>query len=316
MTALAREPLSAAIDLGTNTFLMLVGRIDARGALEVFEDLCRTPRLGAGLARTGALAEDAIERGLLTLEEFRARIDALAIAEERLRVVGTAALRRASNAARFIARAEARCRLRVEVLDEDDEARLGYSAVTAEGASAESVIVDIGGGSTEVVAGGGRTRVSVPLGAVVATERWHSEFDAAVWRDADWAELEREIERAYQALPRGAAAQAQGLVIVLGGTGANLACLELALEGFDPLAGEGREFDVHKVPVWAERLRRLDAAARLRLPIERERASILPAGLACLAGALAALGASRLRVTGRGLRYGVLRELAGRRSES
>ena len=295
---------------------MLVGRADARGALEVLEDLCRTPRLGAGLARTGAIAEDALERGLVVLEEFRARLDALRIAEERVRVVGTAALRRASNAARFIALAEARCRLRVEVLDEDDEARLGYAAVRAEGASAQSVIVDIGGGSTEVVAGGGRTRVSVPIGAVVATERWHSGSDAEAWSDANWVELERQIERAYQALPRGAASQAEGQVIVLGGTGANLACLELGLDGFDPRAGEGREFDVQEVPAWAERLRRLDAAARLRLPIERERAAILPAGLACLAGALKALGASRLRVTGRGLRYGVLRELAGRRSEN
>lgn len=315
MTQLAREPLNAAVDLGTNTFLMLVAHADARGNLEIVEDLCRTPRLGAGLASSGALAQDSIERGLVVLEEFRSRLDVLGVGADRVRVVGTAALRRASNAARFIALARERCRMSVEVLSEHDEARLGYAAVTADGASAKSVIVDVGGGSTEVVADGGRTRASIPIGAVVLTERWQSRFDARAWGDADWRELELEIERACRGLPRGAATQDEGRAIVLGGTGANLACLELGLEHFDPGAGEGREFDTQKVPLWADRMRKLDGPARSRLPIETERAAILPAGLACLAGALSVLGADRMRVTGRGLRFGLLRELSRLRSE-
>jgi exopolyphosphatase / guanosine-5'-triphosphate,3'-diphosphate pyrophosphatase len=122
----------AAIDLGTNTFLMLVARRGERAHLEVELDLCRTPRLGQGLAATGALAPQAIERGLEVLREFAGELRRRHVAPDNARAVGTAALRRARNARTFVERALVETGIRVEVIAEEEEARLGYHAVVAE----------------------------------------------------------------------------------------------------------------------------------------------------------------------------------------
>jgi exopolyphosphatase/guanosine-5'-triphosphate,3'-diphosphate pyrophosphatase len=302
------EPLCAAIDLGTNTFLLLIGRAVGR-ELQVVEDRCRTPRLGAGLASRGRLSDEAMARGVEVLAEFAERLREAGIDSTRVRAVGTAALRRAANAAEFIALARARTGVAIAVIAEDEEARLGYAAAVGEGAPAGTVVVDVGGGSTEVVAGGGTARASAPIGAVVLTERWQRDLEGRAWSDAEWSAMAREIEAACSTFPAGAVSRAAAPLTVLGGTAANLACVESQLERFDPHAVEGWKLAARSAAEWAERLRRLDLARRLELPIEAERAAILPAGLACLAGVLARLGADEIRVTGRGLRYALLREL-------
>jgi exopolyphosphatase/guanosine-5'-triphosphate,3'-diphosphate pyrophosphatase len=101
--------------------------------------------------------------------------------------------------------------------------------------------------------------------------------------------------------------------VLLGGTALNLGCLELGLERFDHLRAEGLRVELGSAWRWAERLAALPLAGRMALPLEPERAAILPAGLACAAAALERLAPAGLRVSGRGLRFGVLRELAGRR---
>jgi exopolyphosphatase/pppGpp-phosphohydrolase len=99
------------------------------------------------------------------------------------------------------------------------------------------------------------------------------------------------------------------MAVILGGTAVNLACLELGLARFDPLAAEGARLPVDCARRWAERLAALPMADRLRLPIEPERAAILPEGLLCLAAAVERLEPISLRVSGRGLRYGLARSL-------
>ncbi len=299
----------AALDLGTNTFLLLIARTGADGRIEVLDDQCRTPRIGAGLATTGALSAEGMQRGLDVLAEFRERLRSADLDAARIRVVGTAALRRARNAAEFIAAARERTGLAIEVLSEEEEARVGFAAATAERDAASVRVVDVGGGSTQITADGGRSRVSAPVGAVVLTERWHGGLDAAAWSDASWSAMQNDVRRACSVFPARERASEVDDVIVLGGTGANLACLELGLRAFEPAAVEGTVIAVPQVAHWAERLRMLDVPARLQLPIERERAQILPAGLACLTAALARLGAQRVTISGRGVRYGVAREL-------
>lgn len=293
---------------------MTIGRAGAAGELEVLEDLCRTPRLGAGLASSGALSPAAVERGLAVLAEFAARLRELGIGHERVRAVGTAALRRAANAREFVAAARERTGIAIEVIGGDEEARLGFAAVAAESASADLAIVDVGGGSTEVVCDRGRSRKSTPIGAVVLTERFLGERADLAWPDAQWSSLLREIELGCRELDERFGQPRDGRaveVVALGGTGANLACLVLSLSRFDVGAAEGRRLSTRDARRWSETLRALDVPERLRLGIERERAAILPAGLACLAGALDRGAVQEFRVTGHGLRYGVLRELVG-----
>jgi exopolyphosphatase/guanosine-5'-triphosphate,3'-diphosphate pyrophosphatase len=304
----------AAIDVGTNTVLMLVARRGADGGLEGLDDVCETPRLGAGLARTGRLDEAAVARTLDALGRCLARARELGVPAGSLRAVGTAALRRASDAGGFLARAQETLGLAIDVLPEEEEARLGYAAVVAGGAGADTLIVDVGGGSTEVVGDGGRLRLSAPVGAVVLTERFLGTEESAPLEPGGFAALREAVRAACERFPAGLA-RAEGAgqrdLVCLGGTASNLACLELGLPRFDPARAEGARVTADGARAAAERLQALSLDERLALPIEASRAAILPAGLACVAGALERLGAETARVSGRGLRYGVARELLG-----
>ncbi len=290
----------AALDVGTNTVLLLVARVDERGTLEVLEDHCRTPRLGEGLARTGAIAPAAAERALEALEGFARRLSELGQPRARTRAVGTAVLRRARNAAEFVQRVRERTGLAIEVLSEAEEAALGHLAVAGELAGARAAIVDVGGGSTEFSSADGAERLSIPIGAVVLSEG----YPAA----AQFAQLLAAADAAAQRFPeRGAAGEA---CVLLGGTALNLACLEQGGARFDPFWAEGRQVSAAGARRWAERLAGLSLGQRLELPIERERAAILPAGLACAAAALERLAPASVRASGRGLRFGVVRQLS------
>jgi exopolyphosphatase/guanosine-5'-triphosphate,3'-diphosphate pyrophosphatase len=289
----------AALDVGTNTVLLLVARSGPEGALEVLEDHCRTPRLGEGLARSGAIAPAAAERALEALEFFARRLAGLGHPPERTRAVGTAVLRRARNGADFLERVRARTGLAIEVLGEEEEARLAHLAVAGELAGARAAIVDVGGGSTEFSSADGALRLSIPVGAVVLCERFPEACDFP-------ALLAAAREAAERFPARGAAGEE---CVLLGGTALNLACLERGFERFDPLRAEGSRVAPEAAGRWAERLAGMPLERRLELPLERERAGILPAGLACAAAALERLAPMALRASGRGLRFGVIRDL-------
>lgn len=292
------EPVGA-IDLGTNTALLLIAQLDARGAFEIIEDHCRTPRLGERLAARGTLYPTAIERTLTALAFFADRVRAAHVDPSRTRVVSTAVLRRARDAEAFVSFARERTGFVIEIISGEEEARLGEIAVAAEGVTRDTVVIDVGGGSTEVSCAALELRRSLPIGAVVLSESASADHY-----------LERAAELARE-LPDGIAVGRA--VVVLGGTGVNLACLVQALARFDHERAEGTQVDASHARLWAEKLALLPLAARLELPIERERAAILPAGLSVLAAVVERLGGKTLRVTGRGLRFGVARELLARR---
>lgn len=317
----------AAIDVGTNTALLLIARLDAQGRFVVVEDHCRAPRLGEGVAASGVLSSAARERGLEVLHGFARRIAELSIPPSRLRAVGTAVFRRARDARAFVDDVARRTGLVVEIVSEEEEARLGEIAVAAEGVSRDTLVIDVGGGSTEIACPALGLRRSVPIGAVVLTETWLDAPDAA---DASAARILEGIEehavgkhRGFAALRDAAREAARAFpadvardrpVVCLGGTGVNLACLALGLERFDHERGEGASFPADRAAHFAARLASLPLAERRKLPIEADRATILPAGLSALAATAERLGAKSFRVTGRGLRFGVARELLADRN--
>ncbi len=300
----------AAIDLGTNTALCLVARVRADGGVETLEELCLTPRLGAGLAATGALDPAAIERALEALRTFAACIAAHGIAADRVRAVGTACLRRARDGRPFAERARNETGIALEIVSEEEEARLGERAIAAAGAGPDAVVIDVGGGSTEVACPDLGLRVSLPIGAVLATEAHATESSATeAQRAAAESALADDAARRARVLPARAAADRP--VWAIGGTAVNLGACARGLERFDPHAVEGVTVAASAVGELARRIARATPAERLRFPIEPTRADILPAGLAILDAVLDRLGAHELRVSGRGLRHGIVAELLG-----
>lgn len=307
----------AAFDLGTNTFLALVAELDERGALRVVGDAFVTPRLGAGLARTGRIEPAAMERGVAALRELSAFVATHGVTPADVHAVGTAVFRRAANSDEFVALARSACGLSIEVVSGELEAELSYtaavSALRAAGHDANVTagdvgVIDVGGGSTELIWNGGRSRVSADVGALVLSERHLGAGAESAWPDEAWREARAEIRSALERALAGAHPErdtARRSIVVLGGTAANLACLELGFERFEPQRSEGRVLTRAGAARWSETLRVMSSARRRELPIEPSRAAILPAGLACVELALDAFGAEEAKASGRGLRYGL-----------
>ncbi|MCY2960865.1 MAG: hypothetical protein NTY35_11920 [Planctomycetota bacterium] len=303
--ARAHEPV-AAIDLGTNTALLLVARGRADGSLETLEETCLTPRLGAGLAATGSLDAAASERAIEALRAFARTIARFEIPRARVRAVGTACLRRARDGRAFAARAASETGLQLEILSEEEEARLGEVAIESAGAGPDALVVDVGGGSTEIACRALGLRRSIPIGAVVLTETW---LAPGVPDEARWANLRAAAATEARAFPADAGVGRP--VWAIGGTAVNLGACAAGLARFDPRAVEGVQVPAARAGELATALALRSRADRLAFPIEAERADILPAGLATLAAVLERLGAAHVRVSGFGLRHGLAREALG-----
>jgi len=191
----------AVIDIGTNTLLLLI--VDDQ--MQPLVDLCRFGRLGKGLDATGRLAPDAIANSLEICREYRRVMDEHGV--ERPRVIATQAAREAHNAADFVVPAEQILRAPIEVIAGRREAELAATAVARtfpELAATRYLVVDVGGGSTELITVDAThvvSEVSVPIGAVRLTER-HLRHDPPT--AAEVASLAADIDRqlATLALPR------------------------------------------------------------------------------------------------------------------
>ncbi|MDF1798527.1 MAG: hypothetical protein P1V81_05085 [Planctomycetota bacterium] len=293
------EPVGV-IDLGTQSCLLLVGRRDG-DRLEVLEDRCELPALGEGLARSGRLSEVAMERALAVLGGFASRARELGCSS--VRAYGTAAMRRAENAAVLVAAARERHGLELVVVAPEREAALAWSAAAGPGGDPATRVIDVGGGSTEVAQGGGLERLSAPVGAVVLSE------DLGV--EASWEALVGAAREALRAAGGQLGPARRAPTVALGGSASNLGSMALGLAKFDHLAVEGAVVTAEQLAHFGASLAATPVAKRCEHPIEAARAAILPAGLACLAAATELLGAAELRVSGRGLRYALMAESLG-----
>ncbi len=144
----------AAVDLGSNSFHMVVARV-YHGQLAIVDRLKEMVRLAAGLRRDGTLARSSQEKALACLRRFGQRLRE--VHAHNVRVVGTNTLRKADHAEGFLAAAESALEHPVEIISGIEEARLIYSGVShsAQSPGGQRLVADIGGGSTELIIGEG-----------------------------------------------------------------------------------------------------------------------------------------------------------------
>jgi len=306
----------AALDVGTNSVLMLVAEPAPGGGPRRLFDRSHVTRLGEGLARSGRIGAAGEARTLEALREFARQARALGV--ERAAAVGTMCLRTAENAAGFMARARAESGFELEAISGQAEARLTFRGVTAElPARAERLaLLDPGGGSTEVTFGQGgaapriERQTSLDVGVVGLTERFLRADPVA---PAELAAL-----RAYLADEGYAGVRPErpfDLLVAVGGSATTLAAVELALEPYDPDRVHGLRLSRADLERLLARLVALPVAERARLPgLEPKRAEVLPAGAAILLALLDKLGADSLVVSDRGLRHGLWLERFGQQA--
>ena len=297
----------AAVDLGSNSFHMIVARLDESGTLSIIDRLRETVRLGGGLKESGKLSRESIENALGCTERFGQRIRALSRGD--VRVVGTNTLRVAKNAEQFLRAAEENFGHPIEVISGREEARLIYLGV-AHGRAARTgkrLVADIGGGSTELIIGEGKEserRESLYTGCVSASRKY---FDDGVISQKRMTRAIIDSELVFYPVAR---------YMRAGNWEEAVGCSGSIKSIRNIVQAEG----------WCESGITLDALYRLqnkmvkqgsveKLNLESlkpDRAPVLPGGVAILTAIFETLGISQMRVSDHALREGLLYDLVGR----
>lgn len=296
----------AVIDIGTNTLLLLIVDEDLKRVV----DLCRFGRLGKGLDASGKLAPEAVARSLEICREYRAVLDEHGVATPR--VIGTQALREAANAAEFVAPAQEILNAKLEVIGGSREAQLAFLSVARsfpDLAGEAFVVVDVGGGSTELITTDGAevvSAVSIPIGAVRLTER-HLKSDPP--SAAELRVLDADIDERLAALPL----PSNVPIIGTAGTATTLAAISLELVPYDPDAVTGLRLTSDAVQALYERLARATVAERKAMPgMEAQRADVITGGAAIYARIMKRTAAPVFIACDRGIRWGLVYEMAQR----
>lgn len=299
-------PLIAAIDLGSNSFHMVLAKAD-HGEIRILERLGDKVQLAAGVDEDRLLSEEAIQRGLDCLRRF-AQLTA-SLPEGAVRVVGTNALREARNRSEFIRRAEAILGHPVEVISGREEARLIYLGVSHSIADTPGrrLVADIGGGSTEFIIGQRfepLLRESLQMGCVSFTQRFFRDGKITPARYAQaYTAARLEIMGIEHALRR------LGWEDTVGASG-TIKAIGLAIQAAGLGAGEVNAEGM----AWLKRkMFKVGEAEKLDLDgIKPDRRAIFPAGMAILEAIFDACEIQSMSHSEGALREGVLYDLLGR----
>ncbi|HWD66288.1 MAG TPA: hypothetical protein VG405_14075, partial [Solirubrobacteraceae bacterium] len=187
----------AVIDLGSNSWRLVVFSYGEEGWWKRTDELYESVRIAEGMGKTGELQEPAIVRGLETLAVFERFCRASNLAEEHVHAIATSAIREAINRQAFLDRAREVSGFEIEILSAEAEAHYGYVAAINTSTLTDGVILDIGGGSLQLIEVENRLErnlASFPLGAVRMTERFLSDRDPA--RKKDLQKLRTHVEDA------------------------------------------------------------------------------------------------------------------------
>jgi exopolyphosphatase/guanosine-5'-triphosphate,3'-diphosphate pyrophosphatase len=272
----------------------------------VVEDRCTIVRLGQGVDAAGRLAPEARARALACLREYAARARDLGVGS--LRVVATAVLREARDAADFCAEVRRVTGATVEVLSGDREAVLAHWGALS-GLTVEDpvLVVDIGGGSTEITLGASTgivAQASLPLGAVRMTERFVRGDPPA---PDELAALDAAVAGA---LARGAPrVEGDPVAVAVAGTATTLASIHLGLREYRGDRVHGLSLTRARVETLAAGLGSLPLEDRRRIPgLDPGRADVIVAGARILGAVLGHYRRASVVVSDRGLRFGLLAE--------
>jgi len=303
----------AVVDIGTNSTRLLIAEVDpSTGAIQELLRRSQVTRLGDGVDSTGSLSEEAIARTFNTLADYRAAIDSHAC-EANLAVL-TSAVRDASNGGAFAERVREDFGLDARVLSGEEEAQLTFlGAMSGRAAPTEpTVVIDVGGGSTEFVIGLGHAagfHASLPVGVVRMSER-HIDSDPPVPEQLQSLALDvRTI------LQQGLPAEERASVkwgIAVAGTATSAASIDQELDPYDPARVQGYPLQLGTIEMLVARLADMNEARRRAVVgLNPDRAPTIVAGMIILEQALRAFALEEVEVSEHDILYGGALRLAG-----
>lgn len=308
MSNTVSSPLYAVIDLGSNSFHMLVVRhID--GSVQTMAKIKRKVRLANGLDKNNQLSQEAMQRGWDCLSLFAERLQD--IAADNIRIVGTAALRSATNVDVFVKKANQILGHPVEIISGEEEAATIYKGVAhTSGGLGHRLVVDIGGASTELIIGRefeAKALVSLSMGCVTWLDHYFHDrqltrqnFDNAIL--AAKATLEPILQK-YSEL---------GWDVCVGASGTVQALQEIMLaQGMDEIITLAKLKRLQKQAMMASHLEELEIDG-----LTLERALVFPSGLSILIAIFESLNIESMTLAGGALREGLAYEMIGEMRQS
>ncbi len=258
----------AAIDCGTNSIRLLVADVDpVAGTLRDVERVMQVVRLGEGVDRTGRLSEAALQRAFAATREYARTCERLGV--ERVRFVATSASRDAENRDEFVTGVRELIGVEPQVVPGSEEAALSFTGATrelvADGVPGPFVVVDLGGGSTEVVRGerSVEAALSVDIGCVRMTER-HLADDPPSGAQVDAAR--RDVEAALDDVAKAVPLAGAGALVGLAGTVTTITACALDLPAYDAERIHRTRLPVADVRDACDRLLHMTRADRAVLP--------------------------------------------------
>ena len=296
--AVTERRIIAVVDIGSNSVRLLVARQLSPSAFEVIDEERLEARMGQGQV-DGVLTEAAIDRGLRALRVMVQIARSYGPAE--LVAVGTEALRRATNADRFLIPAREQTGVPVRILSGQDEAFFGFLGVVNSTALTSGHVLDIGGGSLELMSVEDRTLTNVrsgPFGAIYATERFFRSDPPAA---REVRALRKAVRQHYQVVG------SSPVLFASGGAVRNLARIIRQKKGYPLRRLHGLSVDRRDLRRLASTLVHADSETRRRLPgMSGARLEILPAAAVVIDELMEITGAKSVTVSGQGLREGLV----------
>lgn len=293
----------AVVDIGSNSTRLLIAEV-GEGRVSEVERQSRVTRLGRGVDLSGQLSAEAIEAACEAIADYVAICREAGV--ERIEAIATSAVRDASNGSAFVAELRERFALSARVLDGEEEARLTYLGATCEHSPSEpTLVVDIGGGSTELIVGTGEEiafHTSLQAGVVRHSER-HISHDppSTVELEALASDVRALIDGATSGQP-GASASAG---IAVAGTPTSLASIEIGLEPYDPKQVHGHTLTLASIQRQLSQLASAPLSKRAEIKgLHPDRAPNIVAGVVILVETMRAFGLNSIRVSEHDILYG------------
>ena len=293
-----QSPLFASIDLGSNSFHMLVVR-QVHGAIRVVSKVKRKVRLASGLDESNNLSREAMERGWDCLRLFSEQLQD--IPSENIRIVGTATLRIATNSATFVRIAEEILGHKVEVISGLEEAQTIYQGVSwTSSGYGNRLVIDIGGASTEVILGEGvdvKLMNSMPLGCVTWLNRF---FRDEILDRESFDEATAEASRIFSSIAGEYVSMGWGICVGASGT-------VQALQEIIIAQGKSETVTLDKLYELREKAVESGSLASLKISgLEIDRLAVFPSGLSILIALFEVFGIRELVMAGGALREGLV----------
>ncbi len=293
----------ASLDLGTNSLILVVADWNGTTFTPLFEDV-QVVRLGQDLAKRGSLHPKAKRRCLEELRNFSEKIDQFEV--KNVLAAGTAALRNAGDGAKFVQEIKDQLGFRFRIISGDEEAGLTFKAIQREFSdlAQQFIMIDIGGGSSELVVGDKDrilSKTSLEVGTVSFTERFIQHDPPTT------EELNAASSSIAELMHQFSVSLSSSMTVGVAGTVTTLKAVDLEMDEYDPSAVHRSQLNKDDVVRLGNLFRSMPTKERIKLKgLPPKRADIIPMGATILETFMEELNLESIYVSDRGLRWGLL----------